>query len=92
MKTAKNKPKESPRGGALSLLSRRRNRIRNHQLGENWTAAEGARFPLGASWIESEQAWNFSLYSDNATDVVLLIYRQHDCEKPLLVTYKDEIG
>ncbi len=30
----------------------------------NWTTAEGSPFPLGASWVEKDSAWNFALYSE----------------------------
>jgi len=38
-----------------------------------WAAAEGLPFPLGATWIEEEQAFNFSLYSKHAESVELLL-------------------
>ena len=29
----------------------------------DWTTTEGTRFPLGATWVEKDSAWNFALYS-----------------------------
>lgn len=51
---------------------------------EAWERREGAPAPLGATWVESEQAWNFSLYSRNASAVTLLVYAAADCARPLL--------
>ncbi|HEU0039208.1 MAG TPA: hypothetical protein VFR76_08035, partial [Verrucomicrobiae bacterium] len=41
---------------------------------EAWERAEGSPCPLGATWVESEQAWNFALFSRHATGVTLLLY------------------
>ena len=51
---------------------------------EAWEREEGAPAPLGATWVESEQAWNFSLYSRAATSVTLLIYGADDVTTPIL--------
>ena len=32
----------------------------------DWLAAEGSPFPLGATWVESAEAWNFALFSKHA--------------------------
>ena len=45
---------------------------------------EGAPAPLGATWVESEQAWNFALYSRAASSVTLLIYGADDVTTPIL--------
>jgi isoamylase len=47
-----------------------------------WHAVEGAPNPLGATWIESERAYNFAIYSKHATGMVLLLSRNpqpHPC-------------
>lgn len=49
-----------------------------------WTADEGAAFPLGATWLEELQAYNFALYSRHAETVTLLLYGEGDVTKPLL--------
>ena len=41
-----------------------------------WAALEGSASPLGVSWLEEEQAYNFALYSKHATGVFLLLYAQ----------------
>jgi glycogen operon protein len=49
----------------------------------DWTTTEGTRFPLGASWVEKEQAWNFALYSKDAESVTLLLYVETDLVNPI---------
>jgi pullulanase/glycogen debranching enzyme len=53
----------------------------------DWTALEGSAFPLGATWLESAQAWNFALYSKHAEGVTLLCYAPSDLVTPVL-TYR----
>ncbi|OGA39999.1 MAG: glycogen debranching enzyme [Betaproteobacteria bacterium RIFCSPLOWO2_12_FULL_68_19] len=50
-----------------------------------WAAAEGLPFPLGATWIEEERAFNFALYSKHAESVELLLYAPGDIVNPVLV-------
>ncbi len=47
-----------------------------------WEAVEGAPYPLGASLIEAEQAYNFALYSKHATGVILLVFSESDVINP----------
>ena len=49
-----------------------------------WAALEGSASPLGVSWLEEEQAYNFALYSKHATSVVLLLYAQSDTVHPIV--------
>src|SRR6516162_3004664 len=51
---------------------------------EPWERAEGSPAPLGATWVESEQAWNFALFSRHATGVTLLLYREDDLARPVV--------
>jgi glycogen operon protein len=44
----------------------------------NWFTTEGSPSPLGVTWIEEEQAFNFALYSKYATQVTLLLYADSD--------------
>lgn len=44
----------------------------------HWDTRHGSLVPLGVSWIESEEAYNFTLYSRHATRVSLLLYRDGD--------------
>lgn len=53
----------------------------------DWTTVEGAPFPLGATWIEAAQAWNFALYSKHAESVTLLLYVAEDLANPVF-TYR----
>ena len=50
----------------------------------SWAAVEGLPYPLGVSWIEEEQAYNFALYSKHAERVRLLLYREGDLVNPAL--------
>jgi len=48
----------------------------------HWTKIEGSPFPMGATWIEDEQAYNFALYSKHATGITLLLYSENDVVHP----------
>jgi glycogen operon protein len=50
---------------------------------DEWYSAEGSPAPLGATWIEEEQAFNFALYSKHATEVTLLLYSSTEYFEPL---------
>jgi glycogen operon protein len=50
---------------------------------ESWERAEGSPTPFGATWIESEQGWNFALFSRHATGLRLLLYAENDTEPVL---------
>jgi len=39
--------------------------------------------PLGATWIEEEQAFNFALYAEHAQNVALLLYSADDLANPI---------
>ena len=49
-----------------------------------WSSTEGAILSLGAEWIEEEHAYNFSLYSQHAESVTLLLFGEDDPAAPLL--------
>ena len=49
-----------------------------------WEEVEGSPLPLGATWLEDEQAWNFALYSMHAEHVSLLFYAADDLVSPVL--------
>ncbi|HEU0273156.1 MAG TPA: isoamylase [Candidatus Udaeobacter sp.] len=51
---------------------------------ELWERDEGGIGPPGATWLEAEQAWNFTLFSRHATGVTLLLYGPTDFVKPVL--------
>ncbi len=50
-----------------------------------WHAAEGSPHPLGATWVGSDRAYNFALYSKHATGVVLLLYSDRDFVNPVFI-------
>ena len=49
-----------------------------------WNSTEGAILSLGAEWIAEERADNFSLYSEHAERVTLLLFGEDDPAQPLL--------
>ncbi len=49
----------------------------------SWAHAEGLATPLGVTWIEPARAYNFALYSKEATAVSLLLYGATDFVNPL---------
>lgn len=49
----------------------------------SWVSMEGAPLPLGVTWIEEEQAYNFALYSKHAERVTLLLYKDADFDHPV---------
>ena len=49
---------------------------------QSWSAQEGSAFPLGATWIPADSAYNFALYSKYATQVTLLLFREGDAGTP----------
>lgn len=44
---------------------------------------EGSCCPLGASWVSLLQAYNFALYTQHATAVTLLLYKDRNDAEPL---------
>lgn len=57
------------------------NRLGTLKTVEPWERAEGSPSPLGATWVESEEAWNFALFSRHASGVKVLLYGD-DVVKP----------
>ena len=57
------------------------------RTGSRWAELEGSPLPLGATWIEDEQAFNFALYSEHAESVTLLLYSADDL-KNAVVTFQ----
>jgi glycogen operon protein len=49
-----------------------------------WVQIEGTPLPLGATWIEDEQAFNFAVYTEHAESVTLLLYSANDLANPIL--------
>jgi isoamylase len=50
-----------------------------------WEQVEGSPLPLGATWIEEEQAFNFAVYAEHAESVTLLLYAPGDLVNPAFV-------
>jgi isoamylase len=51
--------------------------------GPAWEKAEGMPRPLGVTWLEQEQAYNFAIYAGNAAKVTLLLYDSNELQVPL---------
>jgi isoamylase len=49
-----------------------------------WEQSEGTPLPLGVTWIEPEQAFNFAVHAEPAESVTLLFYSSSDLVNPLL--------
>jgi len=43
-----------------------------------WYEAEGSPAPFGSQWLEEQQAFNFALYSRDATAITLLHFKSGD--------------
>jgi isoamylase len=59
------------------------------QKRRRWAHAEGLPLPLGATWIEDEQAFNFAVYAERAETVTLFLYSHHDLANPILTFQLD---
>jgi len=59
------------------------------KIPNGWFSLEGSAFPLGATWIPDEQAYNFALYSKHATEVTLLLFREEDSSTPAVTVRLD---
>jgi isoamylase len=56
--------------------------MKNKAYMMEWYRDEGASYPPGAIWIEEDRAYNFTLYSRQATAVTLLLYGESDLFNP----------
>ena len=54
------------------------------QKSRKWSQTEGLPLPLGATWIEDEQSFNFAIYAERAENVELLLYSRENLENPIL--------
>ncbi len=48
-----------------------------------WVQAEGSPLPVGVTWIEEQQAFNFAVQAEHAESVTLLLYSASDLANPL---------
>lgn len=55
----------------------------------DWIATEGSPFPLGATRLDNDDAWNFALYSKDAEGVTLLLYAEGDLVNPVFTYHFD---
>ena len=67
------------------------NRLGQLRNVEDWERSEGSPSPLGATWVESEQAWNFALFSRHASGVTLLFYGEEDLAQTVFQLSLDPI-
>lgn len=61
------------------------------QYTSDWISVEGAPYPLGATWVPEEKAYNFALYAKHATCVTLLFFSEEDMAKPVLEVPLDHL-
>src|SRR5437016_6042296 len=54
-----------------------------------WATRQGSPFPLGATWIPEEKAYNFALYSKYAEKVTVLLYQPEDLICPISAYHFD---
>jgi len=52
--------------------------------GAGWASAEGSLLPPGPSWVDEDRAYNFTLYSQQAERVALLLFGPADLARPLV--------
>ena len=50
--------------------------------GPEWETSEGTPSPLGVTWLESEQGYNFAIDTVNASKVTLLLYLGNELRVP----------
>jgi isoamylase len=62
------------------------------QVSRRWADVEGSPLPLGVTWIEDEQAFNFAVYSEHAEAVTLLLYSPDDLANPLVRFQLDSLN
>jgi isoamylase len=56
-----------------------------------WEHTEGLPLPLGVTWIEEDQAFNFAVCAEHAESVKLFLYSPTDLAKPVLTFQFDTI-
>jgi isoamylase len=59
----------------------------NDSIQTTWEQTEGSALPLGVTWIQEEQAFNFAVHAEHAESVTLMLYAATDLVNPLL-TYR----
>lgn len=69
----------------------KRSGIASRGAAVSWASVEGLPFPLGATWVPQEEAWNFAVYSEHAEQVTLLLYTEADPSTPVLAHRLDHL-
>src|SRR5512142_2947699 len=72
-------------GGAMTYPPEGRRDLACFSDGRRWEAEEGSPSPLGVSYVEQDDQFNFALYSKHAASVDLLLFAVGDCVSPLHV-------
>jgi len=67
------------------------NRLANLRSVDPWEKAEGSPTPFGATWVESENAWNFAIFSRHATSITLLVYGKEGSPAPVFQLTLDPV-
>src|SRR5208283_1161835 len=63
----------------------------SHHMRLTWEHTEGLPLPLGVTWIEEDQAFNFAVCAEHAESVKLFLYSPTDLAKPVLTFQFDAI-
>ena len=71
-----------PIQGDSGLTTRPATKVQPQQ--PTWEQSEGSPLPLGVTWIEDQQAFNFAVYAEHAESVTLLLYTPADLGNPVL--------
>jgi len=58
----------------------------------SWELTDGSPSPLGATWIATQAAYNFALYSRHATGVTLLLYAADAVTHPIYEQHLDPLA
>ena len=72
---------------ASSPVDRAQTKVTTATKRPTWAQTEGSPLPLGVTWIEKEQAFNFAVHSEHAESVTLLLYSAMDLVNPI-VTFR----
>ena len=65
--------------------------MRSLRAVDEFERVEGDPWPLGATWVESQQGFNFALFSRYASSITLLLYSRDDPINPVHIYQFDPI-
>jgi isoamylase len=66
-------------------------KVASSQKRRAWAHAEGLPLPLGVTWVEEDQAFNFAVYAERAEAVTLFLYSHKDLANPVLTIEFDSL-